>query len=1162
MTMICRKPYIENTSQSLSSAKSLTFGLLVAFVISVCLFVCGVQTASAKQPSDYAASSVLATGKWVKISVKETGMQTLSYSRLRSLGFADPSKVNVYGYGGRMIADYLDDSQIDDLPMQPLVRLDDAILFYGVGNEGRSVKKVNGSHPHVKNAYSEDAFYFLSDRPADNNEIASENRPARNYVPEMTSFEELLVHEKDDILVSNMTRAMGGEDFRMQNVRQFPFDLKGLASGEVKVRASFYSITSAKSTLLLETDAESKTASIDLSAVSGERVLSNGVGMLSISAPKEKLNVKLTFRGGGVVSKALLDFIEVYYPKNLHLSDSFLTFSISGEDNVGANVRVRGLKETSQIWDVTDPGHPVKVSVEIQDGTTLFFSAPGYREYVAFNPAATALSPDSEGQVANQDLHALPVPDMVIISPAEYMSAAERLADLHRNTDGMRVHIVTPESLYMEFSSGVRDLGAFRKAMKMWYDRGEEDGHSLKYCVLMGRTSNDCKSLRASADGITYPVMLSWQNLPSPSDGSAETSAYTTDDYIAMLDDSTPDTFVMDREKVRIAMGRFPVKSVAEANSAIDKLESYMNEPRYGSWRNRVLIIADNGDGNDHLTQGESIYTSARNFPDGKSLRIERLYLDSYPVQYTASGKEYTEPRRKFYDLLDKGVQYINYLGHANTRSWTHERLMLWDDLTALRNKHLPVILAATCEFGRWDDTSVSGAETMWLNPNGGAIAFIATNRKVWVSDNGDFVKVIGRHQYERDKNGNPKRLGDFLIESKNDITCASSQRFRYNIIGDPALKMPVSTSRTEITAIEGADMDANGRPVVKARSKFKAQGRIADSNGEQLPDFNGTIEFTLYDAEVVINTFGEPNTDSDRNTVPTSYNDRKTSLYSGKALVRDGKFEFTVPMPAEIDNNYSPALITLYAYSDDGREANGSFEEFYVYGYDTDAEEDTEGPVIERFTLNSDKFEDGDVTHETPVVYASISDPSGINLSEGGIGHKLSLVLDDTIIYDNVAGGFSMDPTDYTRGSLAYILPAIEPGEHTLKLTAWDNANNVSSATLNFKVGLNRAPALYDVIALTDKSSSSVTFILRHDRPEADMVSTVEVFDLNGRLIWSGTTNAVAELESGVRIPWNLTDSAGERVPRGIYIYKATVTTPQGVKATKSKKMAVGSPR
>ena len=86
---------------------------------------------SAHDPAGYAASSVLADGNWGKIRVSQTGIQFVSASTLRQLGFQDPQKVNVYGFGGRLQEDALRESDPDDLPMLPSVKSADGIWFFG-----------------------------------------------------------------------------------------------------------------------------------------------------------------------------------------------------------------------------------------------------------------------------------------------------------------------------------------------------------------------------------------------------------------------------------------------------------------------------------------------------------------------------------------------------------------------------------------------------------------------------------------------------------------------------------------------------------------------------------------------------------------------------------------------------------------------------------------------------------------------------------------------------------------------------------------------------------------------------------------------------------------------------------------------------------------------
>lgn len=90
-------------------------------------------------PASYhAATSSLREGKWVKMSIDSTGVYQIPYSRLKELGFDDPSKVAVCGRGmmpGPMqLADSLGNSLVDaDVYTAPSMTRDSVLYFYGVG---------------------------------------------------------------------------------------------------------------------------------------------------------------------------------------------------------------------------------------------------------------------------------------------------------------------------------------------------------------------------------------------------------------------------------------------------------------------------------------------------------------------------------------------------------------------------------------------------------------------------------------------------------------------------------------------------------------------------------------------------------------------------------------------------------------------------------------------------------------------------------------------------------------------------------------------------------------------------------------------------------------------------------------------------------------------
>ena len=50
-----------------------------------------------------ASNSQLSSGRWVKLRVADNGIHMLTHARLKALGFSDPGKVRLYGYGGHML---------------------------------------------------------------------------------------------------------------------------------------------------------------------------------------------------------------------------------------------------------------------------------------------------------------------------------------------------------------------------------------------------------------------------------------------------------------------------------------------------------------------------------------------------------------------------------------------------------------------------------------------------------------------------------------------------------------------------------------------------------------------------------------------------------------------------------------------------------------------------------------------------------------------------------------------------------------------------------------------------------------------------------------------------------------------------------------------------
>lgn len=1149
-----------------------------AFILSLLLIpavIAGIFLMSAEafalSAEHYAASSRLASGKWVKVGVSTTGIQFISAANLRKMGFADPTKVRAFGFGGRELPMTLTENQPDDLPTAPCIATSKGLYFFAYNNVRWDYAGNLGRTPftHVGHSYADESWYFLSDSVDSEEMEASESGSSNSGLQEINSFIQPLLHEQDLYHPSNTGSRYLGEDFRSPTRRSFDFNLiDAVDDADCIINVAFASNTTNVSELEIAASGKGGTESYKLNLSSNSEsdvFMRYNSTQKTIKAPGNSLKLDLTFRGSGTIQLARLDFIEVQYHRRLKLADGQLYFTLT---NASPSIaRIEGAENSTIIWDITDARAPKRVATDFSGSSMTFVSPGGFREYVAFTPDKTGYQLSEFTSIGNQDIHSLPVADMLIIAPAEYNEAAAKLAAHHRDHDALSVRILTPEAIYNEFSSGTPDVTAFRRLLKMWYDRGlnsaatpdadadvPESG-KIRYCLIMGESTYDNKKKMEMTRKVSYPFVPVWQSAT----GESQTSSYSTDDYIGMLADAS--TFDIGRAKLQVAIGRMPFQSAQEASALVDKYIKYVTKPDLGLWRNRIMFLADDQNNGDHLSQSEDMIRAMKNTPSGRNYRYERVYMDSYPIEQSSRGPVYPKAKEKMLELWNNGVVMINYIGHANPVSWTHEDMLNWNDISSFSNSNLPFIYAATCEFGRIDSDTRSGAEVLWAYPESGIIGILTPNRTVYIDQNGLLSKEMGKSLLRQEADGLNRPIGDVMIEAKNNYPRTdNTNKLRYQLIGNPAMRLPVPLHSVRLTSINGVDVESiassGDLPELKAQSSATLSGEILSPDGSRADNFSGVVEIQLYDAEQVITTLG-----NGEQGVVSYYNDRKNLLYRGVANVEKGEFEATVLLPSEIGNLYSTAQFLFYAYTPGRLEAHGEYSNLYVYGFDDNASPDADGPTIHSFTLNRDDFTSGGVVHSSPVAMARISDPSGINISDAGIGHKMSLTLDGDTYFNDVNNYYSPDPADHTGGTITYPFSELAPGKHSLKLTVWDNALNSSSATVDFEVAVAKTPEIYSLSTDVNPARDHVNFTLSTDRPKAKVDCRIEVFDLNGRRVWSSESRMSTDLGASLSIPWNLCDPSGVRIPRGIYLYRATIISPEGPTATKSYKLAVTAP-
>ncbi|MDE5807457.1 MAG: hypothetical protein K2H76_05020, partial [Muribaculaceae bacterium] len=363
-----------------------------------------------------------------------------------------------------------------------------------------------------------------------------------------------------------------------------------------------------------------------------------------------------------------------------------------------------------------------------------------------------------------------------------------------------------------------------------------------------------------------------------------------------------------------------------------------------------------------------------------------------------------------------------------------------------------------------------------------GVIAMVMPSRTVYITQNFQLNRAMAPYLLKKNEQGERARLGDFYRRGMNDLS--DSNKLRYCLLGDPAITFPLPINIVEIESVNGTDVTDpdTDSPEVPALGKAEVKGRILKPDGSLDENFSGTLELILFDAEKVVSTkgFGKG--------LDRTFNDRKTRLSTTSVRVENGRWEARLMIPAEIENNYSPALITAYAYNGiSGEEAHGMTENIYVYGYDESSEPDVKAPEIESMYLNSPAFVDGALVNSNPIFFASLFDESGINVSDAGIGHRMNITLDGKKVFSDLNTYFTADPEREGAGTVCYPLEDIEPGKHTLTFSVWDNANNSASKTIEFNVGAAVDPVISDLSTNVNPASTSVVFTVTIDRPNSN---------------------------------------------------------------------------
>ncbi|MBL7765922.1 MAG: type IX secretion system sortase PorU [Chitinophagaceae bacterium] len=1121
----------------------------------------------------YAANSVLANGSWYRIAIQKQGLYKIDYNFIKNTlgidpGSIQPVNIRLFGNGGEMLGENNAIARADDLVENAIQVVDggdgqfnesDYILFYANGPHSIVKDSANKRFTHNFNIYSESSYYFLSFNTGPGKRITTENSEATSNI-NVNSYNDFYFYEKDSVNPGKFGKAWYGDEFNDQPgrymTRTYTVDMANLdANTPVSVRTRLGSYANSGVCYMNVKVNGQPLQNIGLQPVGAsysDPVLRMSDLTTSSSVQSSPLSLTFTFTKESSAAYGLLDFFEVNARRNLVYTNylKFADWNSVGAGNTAA-FQISNAGSDLKVWDITNPLQPVLINGSLNAGVYTFNrDASSLHTYVAFGNNTPFLAPTFIDKPANQNLHNSTAKDYIIITHPSFKSEAEQLAAYHTAKRGYRTLIVTPQEIYNEFSSGSQDVTAIRDFLKMYYDKATMSDLP-DYVLFLGDASYDYKN-RLSNNTNLVPVYETNESIN-------KTTGYCTDDYYGFLDDQEDINNYSNSQinTLDIGIGRFTASTPAKISGIINKIMKYDSPASFGPWKNNMIFNADDGDGATHFEDAEIM---AQYINDTLPVYNNyKIYVDGFVQQSTPAGPRTPDANAALTSQMYNGTFLMNYNGHGGPLGWCEERIFSMDDINGLTNLNkLPLFITATCDFAPFDNPAFESAgEILLTKPTGGAIALMTTTQLVYADQNRIMNLNYMKEGFKPMQNGAYPTLGDAYRLSKNlryvssiDEFAASNFR-KFALLGDPGLSLAFPKHKVFTDSINGTSVTVS-YDTLKSLGKYTISGHVADMNGNLLNDYNGIVYPVIFDKPKKLTTLG-----NDADSPLRDYFVQNNAVYKGKATVKNGRFSFTFVVPKDINYAIDKGKISYYA--ENGLEdANGFDNKVYIGGSSPNPSTDNAGPVIKGY-MNDEKFVNGGITPDNGTLLVKLFDDNGINYTGNSIGHDITAVLDDntqkTYVLNNF---FEADLDDYRSGIVRFPVNNLSEGQHTFTIKAWDIFNNSSEIKINFVVVGSTEGQITHVYNYPNPFTTKTNFMFEHNMPNQNLYVNIHVLSITGKVVKTIQTMVNTPGTRVNNIEWDGLDQFGEKLGKGVYLYKLSVRSQSGFSDTQLQKLVL----
>ncbi|MEI6266046.1 MAG: type IX secretion system sortase PorU [Sphingobacteriia bacterium] len=1116
--------------------------------------------------ASFTSNSVLSVGNWGKIGVTKEGIYKVDLAMLGQMGLPNgtinSNSIRLYGNGGSMLAENTAQSRIDDLAENAIEIVDegdgvfngnDYLLFYAAGPHQWTYDSSKGNFNYTKHLYSDTAYYFITiNTSASGKRIIVQAPDPANPSVQINQYTDRYGFETDLYNLLNSGKEWVGENFSTSFggtlSRTFPVNFSGLILNEPLQLTTHFTGRSVGTNAQFNVSLNGINAqTINIPTVSGDllgayaKAVKTTTNLLSNQAT---LSLTMQFQSAAAGAEGWLNSFSITgrralaFTENtvLRFRDTRSVQNIGGQINSVGQFNISNAPVQTMAWDISNPFEPIKLSVT-QNGSILSFknSIQTLKEYIAFTSSQFS-TPIIVGKINNQNLHNTPIANGIIITHPTLLTAANRLAAFHLQQYGFKDAVITIDQIYNEFSSGTPDVTAIRDYIKFMRDKASSASTRPSYVVLLGAGSFDPKN-RINNNINLVPVFESANSLEP-------LLTYTSDDFFGLIG-AADDINTNSATPISISVGRLPVNNLAEAQIMVDKIIGYHSAKSLGDWRKEMILLADDQDNNLHLNDAESIASSA--VQANPLFHTEKIYLDAYPLVSGAGGARYPAVNEAIVNSVFKGGLIFNYSGHGNYLRLTEEAVFSSTEVNRFNNPNkLPLFITASCDFAPHDDPTKQslGEKLLFGNYNGG-IALLTTTRLVFASSNRIMNENYIQTAFTRNANGAYLSLGEAVQIAKNKTMQNNGDVFnarKFSLLGDPAMQLAFPKGNIKINSI-------NNKPITPTDSlqslgKYTIQGEIQTASGTINSNFNGTVYPIIYDKNQTIKTLG--NTPG---SPVTNVGIQKSILFSGKATVVNGIFNFSFVLPKDIQFQPGNGIISLYA--ENGITDAAGSTSIKISGSNSIGTSDSKGPEIQLF-INDTLFKNGGLSNERPILVARLSDSSGINSTGNSIGHDIIAVIDgderNSLVLNDY---FSYNTNSYQSGQLSFQLPTLKPGKHSIRLKAWDVLNNSNEQSIELTIAQQEKLIIGELRNFPNPFSTSTQFAFEHNQPNTNLLVDLYIYNNAGQRVKSIKRLVNTEGTRNVQISWAGDSDSGQKLVKGIYFYRIIVVA--GAQQTQS---------